>query len=271
MCVDASHDTIRNALTSLPDSSIVNLRGMPSNRAPVETHHPVVRTHPVTGLKALNFTPGAVTDFPELTTIESNKLLELLDYHINTSDEHTVRFKWEPGSVAIWDNRCTAYKSIAGSAGSILQGIETAYVGEKRKLIVFVTVDTEFVDKYVAYFDPRSESRKEREERLVKTEKEEQVRREEIKARYNSTPLRRILQVQATSGQGMVNRISFVSQANDVSNYSEEGQPIAPEVKSRARPGCSESSRREFYVNNPFVQCNQSSTATEALGKYSWF
>ena len=105
---------------------------MPSNRAPVESHHPAVRTHPVTGLRALNVTPGSVTGFEELTEKESEKLLELLEYHINSSDEHTVRFRWEAGSVAIWDNRCTAHKSIPGSSSATFQSVQTASVGEKR-------------------------------------------------------------------------------------------------------------------------------------------
>jgi alpha-ketoglutarate-dependent taurine dioxygenase len=42
-----------------------------------------------------------------------------------------VRFRWEAGSVAIWDNRCTAYKHIS-SAGYI-KGFETSSIGEKRK------------------------------------------------------------------------------------------------------------------------------------------
>jgi alpha-ketoglutarate-dependent taurine dioxygenase len=62
-----------------------------------------------------------------------DKLLELLEYEINSSDEHTVRFRWEAGSVAIWDNRCTAYKHIS-SAGYI-KGFETSSNGEKRKYL----------------------------------------------------------------------------------------------------------------------------------------
>lgn len=104
---------------------------MPSNRAPASTPHPAVLTHPVTKLKALNVTPGSVTAFADLTSKESDKLLELLEYHVNSADEHTVRFRWEAGSVAVWDNRCTARKAISGLSGS--RGFEIAAVGEKRK------------------------------------------------------------------------------------------------------------------------------------------
>ncbi|CAO2656544.1 Nn.00g053470.m01.CDS01 [Neocucurbitaria sp. VM-36] len=167
--------------------SIINLRGMPSNRAPVESRHPAVRTHPVTGLKALNVTPGCVTGFEELTRKESDKLLELLEYHINSADEHTVRFKWEAGSVAIWDNRCTARKSISASSSKSFKNFETASVGEKP------------------YFNRHSESRDERVRRQAKEEAEELRRLEEVKKRYNNTPLRRILRAQACGGESSLN------------------------------------------------------------------
>jgi alpha-ketoglutarate-dependent taurine dioxygenase len=58
---------------TLIDNSIRDLRGLPTERSPVESHHPVIRSHPVTGLKALNVTPSAVTGFAELTKKESGK------------------------------------------------------------------------------------------------------------------------------------------------------------------------------------------------------
>jgi alpha-ketoglutarate-dependent taurine dioxygenase len=56
------------------DSSIRDLRGMPTERSPVESHQPAIRSHPVTGLKALNVTPRAVTGFAELSKKESGTL-----------------------------------------------------------------------------------------------------------------------------------------------------------------------------------------------------
>lgn len=102
---------------------------MPSDRAPVEITHPAVRTHPVTGLRALNVTPSSVTGFAELSTFESDKVLELLEHHLLSADELTVRFRWEAGSVAIWDNRSTAFKHI-GTPGA---RCETSAIGEKRE------------------------------------------------------------------------------------------------------------------------------------------
>ncbi|WP_433680312.1 TauD/TfdA dioxygenase family protein [Nocardia sp. CA-119907] len=72
------------------------------------SHHPVVRVHPETGEKALFVNPGFTTRILDLSAVESRKLLELLYEHL-TRPEYTVRFKWEPGSVAFWDNRATAH------------------------------------------------------------------------------------------------------------------------------------------------------------------
>jgi sulfonate dioxygenase len=74
------------------------------NRPPVETHHPAVRTHPVTGLKALNVNLVYCTGFAELKRAESDALLQFLNLHIHSSDDHCVRWKWAVGSIAMWDN-----------------------------------------------------------------------------------------------------------------------------------------------------------------------
>lgn len=59
-------------LTKL-DDTILDLWGVGPNRPPIDTHHPAVRTHPVTGLKALNVNQGFVTGFAELKKKESGK------------------------------------------------------------------------------------------------------------------------------------------------------------------------------------------------------
>ena len=56
------------------DDTILDLWGVGPNRPPIDTHHPAVRTHPVTGLKALNVNGGFVTGFAELKKLESGKL-----------------------------------------------------------------------------------------------------------------------------------------------------------------------------------------------------
>ena len=85
--------------------TILDLWGVGPNRPPIDSHHPAVRTHPVTGLRALNVNTGFVTGFAELKTLESNRLLDFFAHHIHSADDHYVRWKWSVGDVAMWDNR----------------------------------------------------------------------------------------------------------------------------------------------------------------------
>jgi hypothetical protein len=52
----------------------------------------------------LNINLGFVTGFAELKKAESDALLQFLKLHIHSADDHYVRWKWEVGSVALWDN-----------------------------------------------------------------------------------------------------------------------------------------------------------------------
>ncbi|OLT12554.1 taurine dioxygenase [Pseudonocardia sp. CNS-139] len=70
--------------------------------------HPVVRVHPVTGERALFVNPGFTSHVVGVEPRESKAILDLLYAEI-TRPEYTVRFRWEPGSVAFWDNRATAH------------------------------------------------------------------------------------------------------------------------------------------------------------------
>lgn len=70
--------------------------------------HPVVRVHPVTGEKALFVNPGFTSHIVDVTPRESKALLDLLYAEI-TRPEYTVRLRWEPGTVAFWDNRATSH------------------------------------------------------------------------------------------------------------------------------------------------------------------
>ncbi len=75
---------------------------------PLISEHPLVTVHPETGERLLYVSPGFLTSIVELTPRESQRLLELLWEHV-IRPEYTVRFKWEPGSIAFWDNRATAH------------------------------------------------------------------------------------------------------------------------------------------------------------------
>lgn len=74
--------------------------------------HPVVRVHPETDEKVLFISPSRTSHILGMSRIESRRLLDLL-YEQITRPEYTVRLRWEPGSVAFWDNRSTAHIAAA--------------------------------------------------------------------------------------------------------------------------------------------------------------
>lgn len=73
--------------------------------------HPVVRTHPETGRKALFVNPGHTVHFKGWSEAESAPLLQFLHEH-QRKEEFTCRFVWQPGSLALWDNRAAMHYPI---------------------------------------------------------------------------------------------------------------------------------------------------------------
>jgi alpha-ketoglutarate-dependent taurine dioxygenase len=82
---------------------------------PLVAVHPVVRVHPETGNRALFVNPASTNRVIGCTPAQSRALLGLLFEQI-TRPEFTVRWRWEVGDVAFWDNRSTAHLS-PGDAG----------------------------------------------------------------------------------------------------------------------------------------------------------
>ncbi len=72
------------------------------------TEHPLVCVHPETGERLLYISPAFLRSVVGLTPRESQGLLEILWEHA-VRPEFTVRFRWDEGSLAFWDNRSTAH------------------------------------------------------------------------------------------------------------------------------------------------------------------
>jgi alpha-ketoglutarate-dependent taurine dioxygenase len=76
-----------------------------------ESVHPVVRIHPETERRSLYVSPAHTARFASLTEEESRPLLGYLFAH-QVRPEFTCRFQWEPGSIALWDNRCALHNPV---------------------------------------------------------------------------------------------------------------------------------------------------------------
>ncbi|WP_245002019.1 TauD/TfdA dioxygenase family protein [Cupriavidus pinatubonensis] len=81
-----------------------------------EADHPVVITHPISGNKALFVNPGLTTHIAGWTVEESHSLLRVLYEHAQRP-EFQCRLRWQAGTIALWDNRCTWHKALNDYSG----------------------------------------------------------------------------------------------------------------------------------------------------------
>ena len=91
--------------------------------------HPLVRTHPVTGRKALFISPVYTVGVEGLTGPESDGVLGLLFKHM-LQDEFIYRHRWQAGMVLMWDNRCTMHLAEGGYDGHLRLMHRTTVAGD---------------------------------------------------------------------------------------------------------------------------------------------
>jgi taurine dioxygenase len=83
----------------------------PFGHPEIRCEHPVVRVHPETGRKSLFVNRQFTAHIPQLQRPESHALLTYL-YAWSESPERQCRYRWAPGTVGIWDNRCTQHYAV---------------------------------------------------------------------------------------------------------------------------------------------------------------
>ena len=76
----------------------------------IPVRHPIVRTHPETGRKALYFDPGKILRIEGLEDAESDALIDELTARM-IRPEGEYRHRWRRGDIVIWDNRCSYHKA----------------------------------------------------------------------------------------------------------------------------------------------------------------
>jgi taurine dioxygenase len=118
----AIHDGARNYAGRQP----VEAR----SRAFPHAEHPVVRTHPETGRQALFVNRLFTTRVAQLKQSESDHILQMLFRHVE-NPEFQCRFRWQPNSVAFWDNRCTQHLAIWDYYPQRRYGTRVTIAGDK--------------------------------------------------------------------------------------------------------------------------------------------
>ena len=101
----AVNSSAKAAVAKSRESRQQDMDGVPE---PLAAEHPVVRTHPETGNKALYVNIGHTIGLKGMTEDESAPLLNYLFAH-QRREEFVMRFQWRPGSIAFWDNRSSQH------------------------------------------------------------------------------------------------------------------------------------------------------------------
>ena len=103
-----AYDKLSGPMKALCDELTALHDAHPHNRSDKMAIHPVVRIHPETGRRALYVNQHFTRRIVEMSSEESSVVLKHLSDWV-TNPRFTVRYRWKPGTIAIWDNRCTQH------------------------------------------------------------------------------------------------------------------------------------------------------------------
>lgn len=109
---------------------VYSRQGYREDRTFPESEHPVVRTHPETMRQALFVDSGFTTRIRQLRRAESDALLAYLFAHI-ANPQHQCRFRWEPNSIAFWDNRAVQHLAVWDYYPEVRAGWRVTIGGDK--------------------------------------------------------------------------------------------------------------------------------------------
>lgn len=104
----AAYEALSPPLRQLCDGLTALHDAAPHGKPEINSIHPVVRIHPITKRKALFVNEHFTRRIVELSHGESKMLLDYLVRWI-AAPRFTVRYRWQEGTVAMWDNRCTQH------------------------------------------------------------------------------------------------------------------------------------------------------------------
>jgi taurine dioxygenase len=92
--------------------------------------HPLIRTHPVTGRQAIFVNPVFTHSIKDVPEAESKAILDFLYEHCGRA-HWQVRFRWQPDSVAFWDNRCVQHIAMWDYFPQVRSGYRVTVKGDK--------------------------------------------------------------------------------------------------------------------------------------------
>lgn len=106
------------------------IEGLDDKRDFPRAEHPVVRTHPVTGRKAIFVNPVFTVAIRDLPESEGEAVLRFL-YDHNNRPQFQARFRWRENSVAFWDNRCVQHIAMWDYFPQVRSGNRVTVMGDR--------------------------------------------------------------------------------------------------------------------------------------------